>query len=414
MAGGTFNLFTEAQLEPIDALPKMADGGSIDTPPVTVVEVPIGDYPEDDLEPIDEPSGGGGAPSPEPPPDDNIPNIDELLERIEQIKANKFKFPTMGKVMFNAELSTEDLFYKYQAFLVLNNRLSKNVLRKKNPMSLIDANGYLDFIRDYFNYLKLIVSCLDYVKDGYYINPNKQVTINLSKLPFASMGAMGTSSTSMPDTTVSLAEVETLLLDSPDIMDIFTSEAIIQYFENILVTDFQLYRIISLAAFFNPEFFGEFWMKPHMDYIFNYYRTSEIGFSNISSAAFELRRIDNTTIFSMMRQNLNVYNIIRSYTLDDYNVYVFENLRPISGDLSVKVNSYIKSLSDLSKDGGILVDDLCADLQSFYQFSMNLQGNPENKNLTLFNLQKISNLQKESYDTFIRDIDLQTILYGSI
>jgi hypothetical protein len=51
-------------------------------------------------------------------------------------------------------------------------------------------------------------------------------------------------------------------------------------------------------------------------------------------------------------------------------------------------------------------------LRAFYKFSTELQNNNQNKNLTLVNLEKLSNLQKESYDSFVRDLDLQTLRYG--
>jgi hypothetical protein len=52
------------------------------------------------------------------------------------------------------------------------------------------------------------------------------------------------------------------------------------------------------------------------------------------------------------------------------------------------------------------------DLRTFYRFSPELQNNNQNKNLTLVNLEKLSNLQKESYSTFVMDLDLQTLRYG--
>jgi hypothetical protein len=56
--------------------------------------------------------------------------------------------------------------------------------------------------------------------------------------------------------------------------------------------------------------------------------------------------------------------------------------------------------------GNYIIHSIVNDLINFFRFSVSLQNNPENKKTTLFNLQILSNLQRESYDNFIRVVDI--------
>jgi hypothetical protein len=106
-------------------------------------------------------------------------------------------------------------------------------------------------------------------------------------------------------------------------------------------------------------------------------------------------------------ENLNLYNIIRQQ--DDYIVYKCENIRPNKNYDGLKITKL--KLSDVYQHPEMM-EAIQEDLRAFYKFSTELQNNNQNKNLTLVNLEKLSNLQKESYDSFVRDLDLQTLRYG--
>jgi hypothetical protein len=56
-----------------------------------------------------------------------------------------------------------------------------------------------------------------------------------------------------------------------------------------------------------------------------------------------------------------------------------------------------------------IINNIAFQIIYFYRYSIMLQNNYPNKELSLLNLQKLSNLQKESYSSYIDDVDLLTI-----
>ncbi len=402
-----------------------------------------GDFPEDDLEVIDEGeeddgeggegsgggNGGGGATT----ANLNVPDIDEIKETLERIKKHKFKFPSLGADMFKAEVNSNDIFYKYQAPLKLYNRLAKNVFSKKRPMSVESSNGYFKFIREYSAYFNFVMTALDKkVKatsgTGYYINPSASISVPAPARITIQVNGNGEATgivdgdgkeinvgaiinTISPLSSFTISEIEDELNNADsDISTIMDCVRKLAYIDSVIFTDNSLYRIISLAAFVNPEFFGDYWLKPHMDFMFRYYTQTELGFSNIPTAPFEMTQLDESAIYSMMRQNFNLYNIINTADREDYIVYIFENLK--IKDKVKKSAIYRMRLRDELEANSDSIQFICAELKSFYEFSLKLQNNVNNKNLSLSNLQKLSSLQKESYASFIRDIDLQTLAFG--
>lgn len=424
----------------------MANGAVVDDVADINVVAPspgtVGDYEEEELEyvgkPQKPPKNPPTTPPPPPPPPKpvQLPDYNQLLEKIEQLKVSKFKFPAIGKFLFGSELNAESMFYKYQAPLALNNRLARVVFNKKRFMPDSDANKYKNFVISYPNYLNFCINCLEYQIDGFYLPADKPFTpamdLDASMLSSRFSGPKGLVDIINSEMMKAAKELEPLSLnqiqemletamqrgDKPYNLPIgrvnrgIVAQIYLDFIENELVKDYQFYRILSLSAFIKPEYFNERWLNAHCDYIFNYFRNNELGFSNLPGVAFSPNRIDNDVLYGMMKRNLNIYNVIRANTTDEYKVYVFENMKTIDPSLpDSRVKFSIKTINELS-NGGKITDDLCRELTNFYQFSTTLRIDYANKESVLFNLQKLANLQKESYETLLRDIDLQIKIYG--
>ena len=424
----------------------MANGAVVDDVADINVVAPspgtVGDYEEEELEyvgkPQNPPKNPPTTPPPPPPPPKpvQLPDYNQLLEKIEQLKVSKFKFPAIGKFLFGSELNAESMFYKYQAPLALNNRLARVVFNKKRFMPDSDANKYKNFVISYPNYLNFCINCLEYQIDGFYLPADKPFTpamdLDASMLSSRFSGPKGLVDIINSEMMKAAKELEPLSLnqiqemletamqrgDKPYNLPIgrvnrgIVAQIYLDFIENELVKDYQFYRILSLSAFIKPEYFDKRWLNAHCDYIFNYFRNNELGFSNLPGVAFSPNRIDNDVLYGMMKRNLNIYNVIRANTTDEYKVYVFENMKTIDPSLpDSRVKFSIKTINELS-NGGKITDDLCRELTNFYQFSTTLRIDYANKESVLFNLQKLANLQKESYETLLRDIDLQIKIYG--
>jgi hypothetical protein len=299
-----------------------------------------------------------------------------------------------------------------------------------------DANKYKNFVISYPNYLNFCINCLEYQIDGFYLPADKPFTpamdLDASMLSSRFSGPKGLVDIINSEMMKAAKELEPLSLnqiqemletamqrgDKPYNLPIgrvnrgIVAQIYLDFIENELVKDYQFYRILSLSAFIKPEYFDDRWLNAHCDYIFNYFRNNELGFSNLPGVAFSPNRIDNDVLYGMMKRNLNIYNVIRANTTDEYKVYVFENMKTIDPSLpDSRVKFSIKTINELS-NGGKITDDLCRELTNFYQFSTTLRIDYANKESVLFNLQKLANLQKESYETLLRDIDLQIKIYG--
>ena len=113
-----------------------------------------------------------------------------------------------------------------------------------------------------------------------------------------------------------------------------------------------------------------------------------------------------------MTQNLSLYNVLRQTIKDDYKIYVFEDLIPIRQN-QANYNVKFKIISDEElSTGGQITEDIASSLMVFYQYSIVLRMSYDYKEIALFNLQKLSNLQMQSYETLLRDIDRQISIYG--
>jgi hypothetical protein len=297
------------------------------------------------------------------------------------------------KKFFNQELQISKEIQN-KTNLVLYNRLATNVLRYRNPMPLDNAMVYKSFISNYLRHIAFLNNNVSF--DDFTLKKDSKPIIQITN-EFEQMISNFT-----------LSMVEELLDDEENWdYDVINTLAVyvIKYFEDAILTDNSFYRILSLSLFMNPELFSDKYLKSHIDYIFNFYDEKKLVFTNIQNGAPYLTVKMNEEDLSLAldsikpQENLDIYNFIREN--DDYIVYKCKNIRP-----RVNYNSL-----QITKNQLFEVEDIemlyyvRQNLISFYSFSLELQNNTQNKNITLANLQKLGNLQQESYYNFLIDID---------
>jgi hypothetical protein len=289
------------------------------------------------------------------------------------------------------------------------NRVAKDVLRYKNPMSVEDAEVFLDFERKYVNHIDFLRTCSNPVSEKYFIKTDSKLKIDLDK-----------QIVEVP----SLDEIEEILNTNEDPTDLVLMgiTQILKYLEDKQSDDDAYYRIISLTSFYKSEFFDKNWLKSHLDFMFSYYYQDNLGFSNLSNPCFSGVLLDEDVIYEGINRldlgkNMNVYNLLRRY--DDYIVYVCDNIRtkpaiPYPTNISRMMLSDCFTISiDSTTEERLkkqeIINNIAFQIIYFYRYSIMLQNNYPNKELSLLNLQKLSNLQKESYSSYIDDVDLLTI-----
>jgi hypothetical protein len=174
--------------------------------------------------------------------------------------------------------------------------------------------------------------------------------------------------------------------------------------EEYIVRDNTYYRVLSLSAVFNPELFAKNFLKAHFDFLCSFYRVKSLSFTNIPSIIFSNNSIEQGYIYdwlaNMQPTTMFIYNIFSEG--DDYLVYKTENLISIGGGNARKINKM--TLQEFMEQNIMDIANICINLNQFYQFSPKLQNNKIVKKTTLENMQKLSNLQKESYTNFTKDI----------
>ena len=102
---------------------------------------------------------------------------------------------------------------------------------------------------------------------------------------------------------------------------------------------------------------------------------------------------------------MDVYTLIRDRANDDYQVYKSKNIR-----LNIEAN-VVSERYRLSQIGtGDATKEIVQNtIEEFYGYWLLLKNNSSNKKQTLVNLQILSILQKESYNDFIRCLDVLLI-----
>jgi hypothetical protein len=146
--------------------------------------------------------------------------------------------------------------------------------------------------------------------------------------------------------------------------------------------------------------------------MFRYYNTNNLAFTNLQNGApyLNIKMTEEDLLMALNSlkplENLNLYNVIRKN--NEYFVYKCKNIRPRSNFDALEITKdEFYGIQDES-----MINDIKDNLINFYKFSLELQNNNQNKNITLANLEKLGNLQQESYTSFLRDLDLQTLRYG--
>jgi hypothetical protein len=296
---------------------------------------------------------------------------------------HKFKLPMFLNMFFNQDAVEISKDIENKTNLILYNRLAKNVLKYKNPMKIEAANYYKSLINKYISHIGFL---------------NVGISFNdflLRRNPFVN-------------------QIEEFL----DNEDITVGQLLVENLENSILMDNAFYRILSLSAFMNPELYSDKYLKSHLEYIFNYYDEKRLVFTNLQNGVPYINIIinDEDLILALQsiksQENLNIYNIIRKK--DDFSVYKCKNIRPRANYNPVEITKNDLFVDNKENEGydAEMINCIQQNLVLFYSFSTELQNNIKNKNITLANLQKLGNLQQESYLDFLRDIDLQTNTYA--
>lgn len=369
-------------------------------------------------------SGGGGT-----PPEPDIYDVEELKDRLQRIKRKSFKLPDFAKSFFNVDLNDGN-FYYYQCRLAMLNRVAKDVLRYKSPMPVDEAQVFFDFESKFVDHIDFLRMSAYVVSEKYYIRPSsklliKQATISPVDALIRWPNLKVKIDTPIEQEVPSLDEIEEILNTNEDPRDpvLMGISGILTFLEKTQADDDSYYRVLSLSAFYKPELFEKNWLKTHLDFMFTYYYQDNLGFSNLINPCFTGIPLNEDALFSgldrlALGENMNVYNLLRRY--DDYIVYVCDNIR-CKPSIVAPTKIYRMMLSDCFTEATSLEDRLKKDeirrniafqIIFFYRYSIMLQNNYPNKETSLLNLQKLSNLQKESYSSYVRDVDLQTVRYG--
>jgi hypothetical protein len=335
-----------------------------------------------------------------------MPDVDELKARLRKIRLHQFKLPMMAKSFFNADLNNL-VFYRQQSRLALLNRVGKDVLKYKKPLSAEDAKKFLDFEEKYYWHYDFLEDNVHYVDTiGYQLNPDVQIKL---KYPYTSQNS-GSSGTSGSVVFPTLREIEDIL-DSPyldaTILQQFQIEYILFVLEACIVDDNSFYRVLSLSAVFNPELFSDNFLKVHFDFICNYYKVKSLSLSNMQSVIFSNNILTKDAIFNWLGRpssELEIYNIYAEG--DDYVIYFTKNLLSVGKSVNIIKLTLKEFMAQNYGEMGRIRIDMVFNLASFYEFSLKLQNNTTAQKTSLENMEKLSILQKESYMNFISDIGL--------
>jgi hypothetical protein len=306
--------------------------------------------------------------------------------------------PLFAKSFFNADLNSK-LFYDEQSPLVLFNRSAKDVLNPKKNMSSEDANKVLKFNVDYLqSHIPFLREYLHYVPDAngqmvYMINPQKRFEFPPEIAGF-----------------LNLDLIEQML----DMGEADTAAQTLLLLEKIIINDNFYYRILSLSAVLNPEYFSQNYLKTHFDFLRRTFNTQYLTFCNqeniftdvevTDSMIYDTASSPSTSVFSS-GNNVLVINAIGSDVFDeDYTLYVCRNIISINGD-RLEIDRI--SLKDASENDRLV---LVINFYRFYMYSMNLKSNSNVKKTILRNMKKFATLQSKSYDNFL--INLQTLIFS--
>lgn len=343
--------------------------------------------PDDDTDDDDDDSDNPDAPPRPPRPVD----IEEIKRKYRKIRTHTFKLPLFAKTFFNADLNSK-LFYDEQAPLVLFNRAAKDVLNPKKNMTLEAATSVTDFNLKWFSrHVPFLREYLHYVPDAngqmvYMINPQKRF-----EFPPETSGIL------------SLEIIEQMLdMSDPDVIQVAIPTLLL--LEKIIVDDNFYYRILSLSAVLNPEYFSQNYLKTHLDFLRKYFYTKYLTFCSQENIFTDVE-VTQSLIYDSASNgnNLLVINAIGSDVFDeDYILYVCRNIISITGEKLQIDRIYLKDASE--NDRAVIVKNLTA----FYVYSMYLKSNSNAKKTVLGNMKKFGTLQGKSYENFLTNIQILT------
>jgi hypothetical protein len=334
---------------------------------------------------------GGGGDMPE------MPDVEELKVRLRKIRDKKMKFPMLAKTFFNVNLQ-DDLFYNFKARLAILNRGANEALKRKNPMPAEDVKEFLRKAgtREYYNHIQ-------------FLRSNVQL--------YGVVG--GEAYLISPDIPIVLRDINSgLELEFPRLLDIEESlegnlsfEELLQFvqlfdaLDKFQVMDDYYYRIVSLTAVLKPEFFNDNFISEHLDFVCQYLRIRSFGLTDEIFMAFSSVELTNDILLQRVESkitsgNLLLYNVLSSD--EGYIIYKCENIRN-------KINSYERlkiTRMRLSEIEGIDRISFVFNLAQFYDLSPSLRDDENVKKTIISNLEKLSILQKQSYISYLTDINL--------
>ena len=326
-----------------------------------------------------------------------MPDVEELKARLRAIRAKKIKFPMLAKTFFNVDLQ-DDVFYNQKARLAILNRGAKEVLKYKNPMPAEEGKEYLRVagLKEYYNHIQFLrsnVVLLGVVGgQAYLINSERPIILK--------------NNNSGEEKEYSSLLVIEEVLEEPDW---FTErKEIVELFdalEKFQLMDDYYYRIISLTAVLKPEFFGNDFIAAHFDFVCQYFRIRSFGLTNDIFMAFSSTDLTNEKIFEVVESrrisgNLLLFNVIAGE--EGYIIYRCENIRNKSGN-NQRLNIEKLSVRDINPIDRI---SIVFNIAQFYDLSPTLRNYENVKNTVLINLEKLSILQKQSYASYLTDINL--------
>jgi hypothetical protein len=262
-------------------------------------------------------------------------------------------------------------------------------------MSVPEGTLFISFESDYTLHITFLQRNVHLASGYYYIRPEQKLSITIDR-----------ETRELP----SLIEIEEVLetATQDDYEALISLTQLFYHLEQYIVNDDKFYRILSLSAFYKPELFSDNWLKPHLDYMFSFYYSKNLGFSNLLNPCFTGKELDNEYILANMttRRNLNIFNVLREK--DDYIIYACLNIRtaPANSDRCVIKRYKLSELYNTGIQESDIRIDILWQLSFFYKYSLQLQNNNQNKQLSLINLEKLSILQQQSYSAFVTDMEL--------
>ena len=416
-------------------------------------------------DPTDGPEGEG-EPSPPPPPQPPGPqgpppemptlNVYDLKERLNRVKNTEFKFPNFAKSFYNADLSAVvspfidesmnmDFTYFNKTKLAFYHIYAKNIYDRKFKGK--DAENFLWLISKYDTHLNFLKYAID--RNTFKIAENQFFKIDLTKkimsnamfqiliLPDIIGGGMDLEvfgntdqiggmmseqfAINLQEMTISasLQNMENILNDCPDIIDdtnpnykdVFLTLITLDALDNIIVRDDGYYKFVSLMAFVNQDLFNENWLEANLNFIFKFFNTSKLPFTNLKpyNQFFLVEdMIERLTIaMETENKNLNTWNVIKVEKIgqkDEYRVYKGTNLR-LRSEADITDEASIKNISLTFADKLLISEDI----KSFY-IAVNTILSTDARKQCYKNLQNIFNLQLNSYMDFLNELESQTYL----